>query len=105
MSIIYRVGQMIMLVMMTLWLLFGFGVSWVAWKAKSDIASSTSETERLSGDQTVSDIGESVHERNRQRIDDMIADMENARARRRESVNVDPESARPMVDVDPSHRY
>jgi len=105
MSIIYRVGQMIMLVMMTLWLLFGAGVSWVAWKAKSDLASSSSEASLASGDETDSDDRLSARERNRQRFEDMIAEMDNERARERDGVRIDTDSARPMVDVDPAHRY
>jgi hypothetical protein len=109
MSIIFRVGQMIMLVMMTLWLLFGFGISWVAWKAKSDLGpTSGASSNYSSSDSASSDTsgsGESARERRRRSIEDIIGDMDNERARRRENVDIDPGSAQPMVNPDPAHRY
>jgi hypothetical protein len=102
MSIIFRVGQMIMLVMMTLWLLFGFGISWVAWKAKSDLQSPGTEISSSSGD-IVSTAEERAERRRAAR--DRMSESEREYRRAREGVNIDSGSARPMVDVDPGHRY
>jgi hypothetical protein len=101
MSILFRVGQMIMAVMFTIWLLFGFGVSWVAWKAKSDMQSSGTE---ISGSSDTASRAEERAER-RRAAQDRMSENEREYRREREGVNIDSGSARPMVDVDPSHRY
>jgi hypothetical protein len=96
MSILFRVGQMIMLVMFTLWLLFGAGVSWVAWKAKNDIASSS----QISSEGSSSDPDEDRSYRR-----DSYDEIRREYRREREGVNIEPDSTRPMVDPDPAHRY
>jgi len=96
MSIIFRVGQMIMLVMMTLWLLFGAGVSWVAWKARNDLATSSSESARADNymDDDEANGRPSYYD-----------EYDRERRRERDGVRIDTDSAKPMVDLDRAHRY
>lgn len=91
MSIIFRVGQMIMLVMMSLWLLFGAGLTWVSMKAERDIRSSDSG----SMSNSMSDSEDSYRPSYNDEYD-------RERRREREGINIDTDSARPMVDVGPS---
>jgi hypothetical protein len=101
-SALKAIVSTISLIVMTFWLLFGLGISWVASKAKSDIESSSGESYGSNGE-TVSTAEERAERRRAAR--DRISEMEREYRREREGVSIDSGSAKPMVDVDPSHRY
>jgi hypothetical protein len=101
-SALKAIVSTISLLVMTFWLLFGLGISWVASKAKSDIESSSGQMTDDNGD-LVSSSEERAERRRAAR--DRVSEYEREYRREREGVSIDSGSAKPMVDVDPSHRY
>ncbi len=83
----------------TLWLLFGLGLAWTSMKFKNDV-----QSEHVAGESESVSTSEEREER-RRAARERWSEAEREYRRDREGVNIDSGSARPMVDVDPSHRY
>jgi hypothetical protein len=96
-SAIKAIISTISAIVLTIWLLFGFGLAWTAHKFESDVRNAETTS--------IADSDDDSSDSRRRARSSYAEEYERERRREREGVNIDSRSAKPMVDVDPSHRY